>query len=298
MIRGIRRGEWYELPLEPGMYFGNEVDYDIAASLVPLPRKWWDNLVRSGGIRVKGNRLLLHAFVPEQSGIPAEWEEEVRIAYEDDFCLVADKPAGMPVHPNEAGQTGTLAARVAAHYESTGQACRVRHIHRLDADTSGLVLFAKNEWAHVLLDEQMRRKTIHRFYLALVQGHIARSNGKIDAPIGRDRHHATRRRVSPSGDPAITRYKVIEQTSAAALVELTLETGRTHQIRVHLSHLGHPLLGDALYGGSGKLFNRQALHGYKLIFAHPITTEPIEAESALPDEMATLLYRLRTGAKI
>jgi len=297
MTRGMRKGEWYELPLGRERFGDALPDFASASRLVPVPRKWWDKLVRQGGVRTQGNRLLLHAFAPEPAGIAPEWGE-LPIVYEDDFCLVADKPAGMPVHPNEAGQTGTLAALVAAHYETTGQACRVRHIHRLDADTSGLVLFAKNEWAHLLLDERMREKAIRRSYLALAQGRFARRSGTIDAPIGRDRHHATRRRVSPGGDPAVTHYAVALQANHAALVELMLETGRTHQIRVHLSHLGHPLIGDALYGGNASLFPRQALHGYKLSFAHPITGETVEVESELPADMALLLGRLREGAKI
>jgi len=295
MSLGRKKGEWAQFTLPEAC---SELSYEDAASIVPLPRKWWEKLKRTGGVRVQGNRLLLHAFPPEESDVEPEWLENVRIVFEDDYCLVADKPAGMPVHPNEAGQRGTLAAAVAAHYTSTGQSCRIRHIHRLDTDTSGLVLYAKNEWAHVLLDEQMRQKAIRRDYLAIVQGRVRKREGKIDAPIGRDRHHATRRRVSPNGDAAVTRYRVREVLDAASLLELTLETGRTHQIRVHASYLGHPLVGDKLYGGSTRLLDGQALHGYRLTFEHPIERRTIELTSELPSNLLEVLERLRAGSPV
>lgn len=281
-----RKGEWLSITLSAPI----ELSYESVKEIVPMLPKYWNKLKSNDGIRLQGSRLLLHVFAPEHDSpsVVAEWGE-LAIAYEDDFCLVVVKLAGMPVHGTSEGQRGTLAGLVAAYYEETGQACRIRHIHRLDVDTSGLVLYAKNEWAHQLLDEQMRAKEINRTYLALAEGKFNKRRGIINQPIGKDRHHKARRRVSPTGDAAVTHYTVLEQFNQAALVELTLETGRTHQIRVHLSYLGHPLIGDKLYGGSDKLLPRQALHGYKLSFHHPITTQFIEVQSPLPQDLNQVL---------
>ncbi|MBA2939313.1 RluA family pseudouridine synthase [Paenibacillus sp. CGMCC 1.16610] len=293
-----RNGEWLELPLpsetwkplKPG-------SVDEIAALLPVPRKYFLRLASQGRIRVQDNQVNLHVFANEEAAFRAE-RHDVDVLFEDDFCLVVNKPAGMSVHPSEAGQGGTLASAVAYYYESTGQACAVRHIHRLDQDTTGAVLYAKNEWAHVLLDEAMRDKRIDRRYVALAQGVFKRKQGTVDAPIGKDRHQSGKRRVTAGGDQAVTHYQVPRQLNHAALVELELETGRTHQIRVHLSHLGHPLVGDVLYGGSSRLFHRQALHGEKLTFEHPITQKLIEVHAPLPLDFQQLLDKVESTTKM
>lgn len=293
-----RSGEWLELPLpsetwkplKPGAI-------DEIAALLPVPRKYFLRLASQGRIRVQDNLVRLHVFPNEEAAFKAE-RQDVDVLYEDDFCLVVNKPAGMSVHPSEAGQGGTLASAVAYYYELTGQACAVRHIHRLDQDTTGAVLYAKNEWAHVLLDEAMRDKRIDRRYVALAEGVFKAKQGTIDAPIGKDRHHSGKRRVTVGGDQAMTHYRVLRQLKQAALVELELETGRTHQIRVHLSHLGHPLIGDVLYGGSARLFHRQALHGERLTFEHPVTHELIEVHAPLPLDFQHLLDKVEATTKM
>ncbi|MCY9658985.1 RluA family pseudouridine synthase [Paenibacillus chondroitinus] len=293
-----RSGEWLELPLpsetwkplKPG-------SVDEIAALLPVPRKYFLRLASQGRIRVQDNQVRLHVFANEEATFQAE-RQDVDVLFEDDFCLVVNKPAGMSVHPSEAGQGGTLASAVAYYYKSTGQACAVRHIHRLDQDTTGAVLYAKNEWAHVLLDEAMRDKRIDRRYVALTQGVFKRKQGTVDAPIGKDRHQSGKRRVTAGGDQAVTHYRVLRQLNHAALVELELETGRTHQIRVHLSHLGHPLVGDVLYGGSSRLFHRQALHGEKLTFEHPITQKLIEVHAPLPLDFQQLLDKVESTTKM
>ncbi|WP_316245512.1 RluA family pseudouridine synthase [Gorillibacterium timonense] len=176
---------------------------------------------------------------------------------------------------------------------ANGQANRIRHIHRLDADTTGPVLYAKNSFAQRRLDEDMRSKAVERFYLALVQGIPRKPQGTIDAPIGRDRHRSGLRRVSPTGEKAVTHYEVMESFDDAALVKLKLETGRTHQIRVHLTSIGHPLLGDKPYGGRPVAMNRQALHGSELVFRHPFTRDIIRLNAPLPSEFSLLLEDLR-----
>jgi 23S rRNA pseudouridine1911/1915/1917 synthase len=289
-----RRGEWLELPLPPHTLTDVPAGENVAAKL-GIPPKLWARLRREGGVETTGRRLRLRLFPRQSFGFVPEWHD-VNILYEDDFCLVAGKPAGMPVHPAERGMGGTLANAVAWHYESTGQETAVRHIHRLDADTTGPVLYAKNELALTLLDEAMRRKKIGRVYIAFVQGRLKQARLRVEAPIGRDRHLSGKRRVSPNGDPAVTHVEVVERYRDATLVRLTLETGRTHQIRVHMSHLGHPLLGDTLYGGSSRRIGRQALHGETLTFPHPFGGEVIRVEAPWPDDLLRLADELGHSA--
>lgn len=220
---------------------------------------------------------------------------KLNVLFEDDHCLVVNKPAGIAVHPSNEGQTGTLAHLVAAYYDLTGQSCPVRHIHRLDEWTSGPVLYAKNAASQRILDETMRQKQIERIYIAFVSGRMKQNRGRLDFPIGRDRHHNQRRRVSATGDHAVTHYEVIEVYASTTMVRLTLETGRTHQIRVHLSHIGHPLLGDKLYYGPVDIIPRQALHGDKLNFTHPVTGENIHIEAPWPEDLTILWNQLKNN---
>lgn len=262
---------------------------------------------------------------------PDSWPQPL---YEDDWCLVLDKRAGLPVHGSGAApsasprvsdgrtqsrfrgaeRTGKQGGPASGFEESVGSPatldeaalCRclslgdplpVRHVHRLDDDTSGPVLYAKNDLAQQTLDAAMREKAIRRVYWAIVRGVPRRREGVVDAPIGRDRHHGARRRVSPTGDHALTRYRVLEAFGGeASLLELELETGRTHQIRVHMSHIGHPLLGDVLYGGASPLLGRQALHGRRLEFRHPWSGRELAVDDPLPADLEALLERLRRTA--
>lgn len=219
------------------------------------------------------DRLQLYAYEPEPSFIVPEYRE-LSILWEDDHLLVLNKEAGIDIHPSEPGQTGTLANAVSFYLQSQAILTKVRHIHRLDRDTSGAILFAKHPLAGATLDRMLAHRAIKRTYVALVHGRLSPKSGTIFAPIGRDRHHPTRRRVSRTGARAVTHYRVLQTFPAASLVELTLDTGRTHQIRVHLAHLGHPLVGDTLYGGQ-PIFHRHALHAAKLTFRHPFTNEEV-----------------------
>jgi len=286
---GKRKNEWMEIRLPEAL-----VGAPLHAVLkrTPLPAKLLEKLLASRGIHMQGPYLRLRLFPRERRDFPSDWMD-LNILYEDDFTLVVNKPPGIEVHPSEKGQRRTLANAVAAYYEMTGQDLRVRHIHRLDKETTGPILYAKNEFAQYLYDKAMREKKIGRIYLALAEGVILQDKGKIDRPIGQDRHHPTRRRVSETGDPAVTRFRVVERFENHTLVRLELETGRTHQIRVHLSHIGHPVAGDGMYGGHRDLIARQALHGEKLVWNHPWTKEKLEVQAPLPDDFAAALRKLR-----
>jgi 23S rRNA pseudouridine1911/1915/1917 synthase len=231
----------------------------------------------------KGEVLSIEFY--ENSGeevIPSNLD--VDILFEDDHLIVVNKPAGIDTHPNNPGQDNTLLNGVAYYLQSSGQPFWVRHIHRLDRDTTGAILFAKHPLAGALLDKMLEQRWIKRTYVAIVHGLLKREKGTIREPIGRDRHHASRRRVSPNGQDATTHFQVIKinPTEKTSIVKCWLDTGRTHQIRVHFSHIGHPLVGDVLYGGK-PAYPRQALHAVKLEFIHPLTKERIHCLAPFSD---------------
>jgi 23S rRNA pseudouridine1911/1915/1917 synthase len=284
----VRRGEWLEIPLQLSSTCSLN---EWLLTQLSIPQKLIHKLKLGQGIRQKTDRLLLHLFPQESDDYEASWMD-IEILYEDDFCLVVNKPAGLKVHPTQAGEELTLGNAIAAHYLHTGQFCKVRHIHRLDEQTSGAVLYAKNELAQLKLDEQMRSKSIQRQYIAFVQGKVKSSKGRINEPIGRDRHHPSRRRVSITGDPAVTHYELMETLQYATLLRVRLETGRTHQIRVHLSHIHHPILGDVLYGGDVNRISRQALHGDILQFPHPFFQRIVIVEAPWPADLRELHSKL------
>lgn len=286
---GRVRGEWMEIRL-PDTLVGAPMS--VISRYLPLPPKLITKLMQSKGLTWQGPNLRLHLFPRENRDFPSDWME-LNILYEDEFTLIVNKPAGIEVHPSEKGQRRTLAHGVAAYYEMSGQDVRIRHIHRIDKDTTGPVLYAKNEFAHYQYDKAMREKTIERIYIALAEGYIEGNKGNIDKPIGQDRHHSTRRRVSDTGDPAVTHFEVVERLKDHTLVRLRLETGRTHQIRVHLSSINHPLAGDGLYGGKRGIISRQALHGERLIWSHPWTGEKQQVIAPLPDDINQAVNKVR-----
>ncbi|MFE8703144.1 RluA family pseudouridine synthase [Cytobacillus sp. FJAT-54145] len=230
-----------------------------------------------------GDLLQIKCFSEKEFGVTPSYYD-IDILFEDEHLIIVNKPANMDTHPNESGQTNTLANAVAFHLQAKGEQRKVKHIHRLDKDTTGAVLFAKHELAGSILDRMLEERSIRRTYAALVSGILKKKKGTVNEPIGRDRHHPTRRRVSPSGQHAVTHFSVVRTyiQDKISLVKCSLDTGRTHQIRVHLSHIGHPLLGDSLYGGEST-YNRQALHAVKLEFEHPFTLEQIVCHSPFID---------------
>lgn len=211
----------------------------------------------------------------------------VTVLYEDADVLVVSKASGQIIYPDQPLGTGTLVNDLLGYYEHCGLPGPVRYLHRLDQDTTGCFVIAKHLLAHSYLTAKWNHVEVRRTYLCVAQGVFQTKTGRIDLPIGRDRHKNAYR-VSKSGEPALTEYRVLKQSANASLVELTLQTGRTHQIRVHLSHLGHPILGDLLYGGS-PIDGPLALHSHRIAFPHPRTGQLIEIVDPMPDRYRTLL---------
>ena len=215
------------------------------------------------------------------------------VVYEDDALIVIDKPAGLVVHPGSGNWSGTLANALLHHSPQLASIARAGIVHRLDKDTSGLLVVAKTEIAQTDLVRQLQSRSVRREYLALAAGDIARG-GLIDAPIGRHPVKRTSMAVVGSGKPAVTRYEVRERFGDCTLLSCRLETGRTHQIRVHLASIRHPLVGDPAYGRRGGIaFSRQALHAWRLGLVHPVTRAAMHWESPLPSDFSGLLATLR-----
>jgi len=223
----------------------------------------------------------------------------VPILYEDEWLLVVDKPAGMAVHPSRGHSSGTLVHALMGHGLAGGERFRPGVVHRLDKDTSGLLVVARSGEVHRQLVSMMQQRAIDRRYLALVHGGFAPDSGTIEAPIGRDpvrRTSMTVGGVAPR--EAGTHFRVLDRLGDFTLLEVRLETGRTHQIRVHLLAIGHPVAGDPTYARRDALnLGRQFLHSYRISFTHPVTREEIRVEAPLPDDLAAVVARLRRSAQ-
>ena len=216
----------------------------------------------------------------------------LKIVYEDDWLLIINKPAGIPIHPSQLHYTDSLSNGIKYYFDTINLKKKIRPVNRLDLNTSGLVIFAKNEYIQECLIKQMS-STFQKTYLAITQGTFQSINisQTINAPISRKVGSIIERCIDTNGQIAITHYKVLKNFTNYSLVECILETGRTHQIRVHMSYIGHPLIGDTLYGEKSSIINRQALHCYKLSFLHPITKKHLKFCSNLPNDMLNLIKK-------
>ncbi len=244
---------------------------------------------------VDGGERVLVEPPPAPDALPKAQRMALKIVHEDAQIIVLDKPAGLVVHPGAGVPDGTLMNGLLAHAPQLGAVPRAGIVHRLDKDTSGLLVVAKSVEAQAHLAQQLAERSVRRLYLALVQGDPPAS-GAIDAPVGRDARARTRMAVTRRGKPARTRYRVLERYGRAALVECRLETGRTHQIRVHFQHIRHPLVGDTVYRRGtrhGISFARQALHATELSLKHPKTGEVMTWHSPVPRDMKRLIDELR-----
>jgi 23S rRNA pseudouridine1911/1915/1917 synthase len=286
---------------------GARLDRVLAARPEIASRAEAERLLTAGRVQVagegrpksyrveRGDEVLVdlpdqHVLQPEALDIPVVWEDE--------HLLVVDKPAGMVVHPTGGHATGTLAHGLLALGAEGGDEDRPGVVHRLDRDTSGLLVVARSREAHGRLQALIRRRALERRYLALVSGLPRSRTGRIDAPIGRDRRDRTRHSLdTPTPRNAVTWFELRESMREHALLELRLETGRTHQIRVHLAAIGLPIAGDPVYGIRGDLgLRRQFLHAHRLRFRHPITRQDVDVSSPLPPDLEEALERARGAA--
>jgi 23S rRNA pseudouridine1911/1915/1917 synthase len=287
---------------------GSRLDRALAARPEIGTRSLAERLLVDGAVTVDGAaRRKSHRLEPGSvvvvelpgaaAGLVAE-RVTVGIAYEDEHLIVVDKPTGMTTHPGAGAVAGTLAGQLLTLGAAGGDdADRPGIVHRLDRDTSGLLVVARSQAVFDALQEAIRRRDVERRYLALVKGRPRSRSGRIDAPIGRDRRDPTRRSLD-TDEPreAMTRFEVVDALPEHALLDVTLETGRTHQIRVHLAAIDLPVSGDVTYGVKGDLgLPRQFLHAHRLRFAHPVMGAEIAVESPLPDDLAAALERARSS---
>ena len=297
----------------PERFAGQRIDTALSEMLPDYSRSKISSWVRSGMATIKGKpfkpkdkadgeEVVTLSIIKEPS---VEWSAEnikLDIVYQDEDIIVVNKPAGLVTHPGSGNWTGTL-ANALLHYDSGLQNLdRAGIVHRLDKNTSGLMVVARSEVAQKYLSEQIQEHQVSREYSAIVYGHMI-SGGTIDEPIGRDPKDRIKQAVVDNGKIALTHYRVIDRFSHHTHVKAVLETGRTHQIRVHMSHIGHPLVADPMYGGrlrfpkkadeklkdALKGFNRQALHSRKLALKHPVSGELMSWEAPLPKDLQQLL---------
>jgi len=214
---------------------------------------------------------------------------DLDILYEDDALLIVNKPPFVPVHPSMDHYNDSLSNGVKNYFNSIGLNIKIRPVNRLDKNTTGIVIFAKNEYIQECLIKQMKLDIFEKTYIALVSGIVDKTEQIIDAPIARKQDSIIERCVSEAGDNAVTIIELIKTFEDYSLIKCILKTGRTHQIRVHTSYIGHPILGDDLYGKKSDIINRQALHAYRVSFIHPISKKKIEIEAKMPKDIEKLI---------
>jgi 23S rRNA pseudouridine1911/1915/1917 synthase len=286
---------------------GLRLDKALAARSEIGSRALSERLLREGSVRVDGasrpksHRVeggsVIEVDLPEAQRDVEPEPVTVALPYANEHLVVVDKPAGLSVHPGAGERRRTLLGQLLTLGAAGGDPERPGIVHRLDRDTSGLLLVARSEAAHRALQDAIRRREVERRYLALVRGHPRSRTGRIDAPIGRDRRDPTRRSLD-TNEPrdAVTHFETLETLPEHTLLAVTLETGRTHQIRVHLAAIDLPVAGDPQYGAPGDLgLERQFLHAHRLRFPHPVTGEEIEVTSELPVDLEAALALARQG---
>ena len=299
------------LPVPDGLD-GARVDAALA-KMLGFSRSFAAEVAEAGGVRMDGRALGKSDRLRAAGWLEVEWEErrepeivpvavpDLAIVYDDDDIVVVDKPAGVAAHPSLGWEGPTVLGALAAagfRIATTGAAERQGVVHRLDVGTSGLMVVAKSERAYTALKRAFKEREVEKIYHAVVQGHPDPLAGTIDAPIGRHLSHSWKFAVTPDGKDSVTHYETLEAFPSASLLEVHLETGRTHQIRVHMAAHRHPCVGDPLYGADPTLsarlgLTRQWLHAHELSFAHPATTEWVTFRSDYPVDLAHALDVLR-----
>lgn len=286
---------------------GTRIDKIIAANEEKITRSKVEKMIENnlvfindspakGSYKVRKNDVISYEIVEDQPIELKPLESELDIVYEDDDVFVINKPRGLVVHPSAGHYDDTLVNILIAktkNLSSINGDFRPGIVHRIDKDTSGLLLIAKNDFAHAFLAEQLKDHSMHREYYAIVDGIIREDNGKIIAPIGRDQKYRQKMTVDiRKGKDATTFFKVIERYDDKTLVSLQLETGRTHQIRVHMAYIGHPVLGDEIYGRKKQNLGGQILHAYKLTFVQPTTKKEVVVEIDTPKYFKEVISKL------
>lgn len=234
---------------------------------------------------VKGDIVTVNLDFEEKSENIVPTPMKLNIVFEDDGLLILNKPAGIAVHPSILHYEDSLSNGVKFYFDSMGLKRKIRPVNRLDLNTSGLIVFAKNEYVQECLIQQMQSGVFRKEYIAIVSGHFDEPCGTINLPIARKDNSIIERCISSDGQEAITDYCVLEGHNDYSIVKCSLKTGRTHQIRVHMAAIGHPLLGDSLYGISSDLIDRQTLHSYRICFVHPVSYKNLEFVCELPEDM-------------
>ena len=236
-----------------------------------------------------GNKIIVDLDFEETCDNIVPRKMDLDILYEDDGLLIINKPPFIPVHPSMDHYEDSLSNGVKYYFDFIGLKRKIRPVNRLDKNTSGIVIFAKNEYIQECLVKQMKSNTFEKEYIAIVEGIIDKNEQVIDAPIARKENSIIERCVNPNGNNAITIIKLIKNYSDYSLIKCILKTGRTHQIRLHTSYIGHPIIGDDLYGNKSRKIDRQVLHAYRIKFIHPILKKEIEIETNIPKDIENLL---------
>ncbi|HEY5644313.1 MAG TPA: 23S rRNA pseudouridine(1911/1915/1917) synthase RluD [Pseudomonadales bacterium] len=316
------RGKLHRAVVVPDELAGERADKAAALLFDDFSRAVLSRWIAEGALTVDGQAVkprqrliggetltLDTALLPREDWASAQ-AVDFEVVYEDEDLLVVDKPAGLVVHPGAGNPDGTLVNGLIDHRPELARQPRAGIIHRLDKDTSGLLVVAASSRAHTRLVRDLQQRLIQRIYAAVAEGRMV-AGRDIEAPIGRDPRTRTRQRVREDGKPALTKVRVVERYRAHTLIEAELATGRTHQIRVHLASIGHPLVGDRRYGARGRLppgasaelidllqhFPRQALHAWQLELTHPGTGERLHFDSPLPADLEALIEALRADAE-
>ncbi|MBR2787068.1 MAG: RluA family pseudouridine synthase [Clostridia bacterium] len=242
---------------------------------------------------VKANdiiEVILDYYEDNSNIVPTKMN--LSIIYEDDSLLIINKPAGFPIHPSMLHFEDSISNGVKYYFDKINLCKKIRPVNRLDKDTSGIVIFAKNEYIQEALIKQMKSHTFIKEYIAICEGKLPNNSGTITAPIARKPDSIIERCVNEFGDTAVTHYKTLSYNNEFSVVHFTLETGRTHQIRVHTAYIGNPIIGDTLYGHESSLIARQALHSYKVTFIHPITHNKMQLTAPLFPDMEVLILKV------
>lgn len=286
---------------------GKRLDAFVSENIEEITRNYLQSLIEEGyvtiegkkkvkaGQKLKGNEII-KVIIPEPEELNVEAENiPIDIVYEDKYLLVINKSADMVVHPAPGNYSGTLVNAILYHIKdlsSINGVIRPGIVHRLDKDTSGLIVIAKSDEAHVKLVDSFKDKTIKKTYIAIVKGVIGKDTGRLETLIGRNPNDRKKMAVvEKNGKLAITNYTVLSKGLKHTLVKVDIETGRTHQIRVHMKHLGYPIEGDKVYGKGNDLASRQMLHAYKLSFTHPITGELINLKGEIPKDFLEIMKK-------